>query len=286
MPRETGDDRRMFGRAAALLLVGCYGAHPAPGAPCTAVDHLCPEPLVCSAGLCQDHASMPDAALDAVACLPIADGDGILTAPEIATPTLDGNLTDWPTCFITIAAGTNPTRDLGANGMFPSGRFSIAHDATHIYVAAEVMGVAPLGDQPPPAIYQNNSVSFYLDGDGSFTTETYGADGDQIVIDHAGQVQAFRSGQLVTPPNISSAARAVDSMFTIEMAVQASTFGLVAFGPMIGFDIGLEGGDGTTQTSEVLWTESCGPPACGCATAGVAAPYCDEREFGVAKLAP
>ncbi len=167
--------------------------------------------------------------------------------------------------------------------MFPTGRFSVAHDATHVYVAAEVTGVPPLGDQVPPAIYENNSISFYIDGDGSFTTATYDSDAAQIVIDHANQQQSFNTAAAVDLPNIHSAARTVNSTYTIEVALEASTFGLTSFGTSIGFDIGFEGGNGTKQTSEVYWFQRCGLPTCGC-SATTAAPYCDAREFGLVTL--
>jgi hypothetical protein len=266
-------------------MVGCYAPHPQEGAPC-ASNGACPEPLACSLGHCVDRANIHDASVDVpAACTPIAGATGMLTAPSITAPTIDGDLSDWTTCFVAIAADTNPTRDLGANGMFPSGRFSIAHDATNVFIAAEVMGVLPLGDQPPPAVYQNNSISFYLDGDGVFTSATYDADAAQIVVDHANQVQAFRSGTPVALTSFASAARTNGATYTVELAVRASTFGDHKFGTSIGFDIGFEGGDGTQQFSEVLWVESCGPPACGC-TDGSVAPYCDERELGLAHLAP
>jgi len=272
-------------RGLLLVLIGCYAPHPQEGAPC-ASNGACPEPLACSMGHCVDRASIHDASADVPpACTPIAGTPGMLTAPSIIAPTIDGDLSDWPTCFVAIAAATNPTRDLGANGLFPSGRFSIAHDASHVFIAAEVMGVPPLGDQPPPAVYQNNSISFYLDGDGAFSTAMYDADAAQIVIDHANQVQAFRSTATFALTNFASAARTNGSTYTIELAVQPKTFGENKFGTSIGFDIGFEGGDGNQQTSEVLWFESCGPPACGC-TNNMSAPFCDEREFGLAQLAP
>jgi len=260
-----------------VVLVGCYAPQLPEGAPCAA-NGACPAPLMCSAGHC-----VSEAVRDALACTPIATGSGSLTAPSIPAPVIDGDLADWPTCFITIAAPTNPIRDLGAHGMFPSGRFSIARDATHLYIAAEVMGVPPLGAQPPPAIYENNAISIYVDGNGRSTTASYDGHTAQIVIDHANQLQAFRNGTLIDLPNVASAASTDQATYTIELAIEPSTLGLFAFATSIGFDIGFEGGDGTTQTSEVLWVESCGPPACGC-TNGDAAPYCDARELGVAML--
>ena len=272
-----------------MLVGGCYAPQLPEGAPCTS-NGACPAPLSCSAGHCvaeilHDAGGDGAAGSDAATCTPIAAGSAALTAPMIPAPAIDGKLADWPTCFISIASGSNPTRDFGANGMFPAGRFSIARDATHVFIAAEVMGVPPLGAQPPPAIYQNNSISFYVDGGGHSTTAAYGPHAAQIVIDHANQIQSFRDGTEVVLPNVISAAKTSGTTYTIEMSLDASSLSLFAFGTTLGFDIGFEGGDGTTQTSEVLWVETCGPPDCGCTnSSSAAAPYCDAREFGVAAL--
>lgn len=221
---------------------------------------------------------------DSFACTPIATSVGMLTAPRIAAPIVDGDLADWPTCFVRIDPATNPKRDLDGTARFLSGRFSIAHDDTRLYIAAEVDGMPPLGERPPPAVYENNSISLYLDGDGTFLTMQYDTDAAQIVIDHANRVQAFRRGATITVPGLTTAARTTGNRFAIEIAVQAQAFGRTALADVIGFDIGFEGGDGLKQYSEAYWFQSCGPPTCGC-TNGMAAPYCDAREFGRATLA-
>ena len=263
-----------------MVLVGCYAPHPPEGAPCAA-NGACPSPLMCAAGHCERD-PLPE---DAFACAPIAAGAGMLTAPRIATHSLDGDLADWPTCFVAISAATNPSRDLDGTARFLNGKFAIARDDAHVYIAAELTGIAPLGDQPVPAIYQNNSISLYLDGDGTFDSMQYDTDAIQIVIDHANRVQAFRNSTQVTAPGLTSAAKTTGTTFAIEVALQPSTFGRAGFAATIGFDLGFEGGDGTVQYSEAYWFQGCAAPACGC-TNGMAAPFCDAREFGHAALAP
>lgn len=263
-----------------MVLVGCYAPHPPEGVPC-ASNGACPSPLTCAAGLCEREALPPDG----FECTPIALGAGMLAVPRMASPVLDGDLADWPTCFVPIDPASTPSRDLDGSARFVKGRFSIARDDAHIYVAAEVMGILPLGDQAAPAVYENNSISLYLDGDGSFTTMQYDPDAIQIVIDHANRAQGFRSGTQLTAPGLTSAAKTTGTTFSIEVALTPATFGRTAFAPAIGFDLGFEGGDGTSQYSETWWYQACGPPACGC-TNGMAAPYCDARAFGRATLAP
>jgi len=264
--------------AVVLVVASCYAPQPPEGIACAA-DKTCPDPLVCSFGVCV--AEVPP-------CIPIDNGSGKLTIPKLREPiVVDGDISDWPTCFITVDPTTaGLIRDLGANGQFTPGRFSIAADADHhLYVAAEVTSVLPLGDAPLPAIYKNNAISVYIDGDGTFTSASYDPDAAQIVVDHANREQGFHSGSLIAPPDLVSAAVTGSSTFTIEMAVDATSFGLAAFGSQIGFDIGLVGGDGSVMTSELVWFQACSPPACMC-TNGDAAPFCDARELGTATFAP
>lgn len=268
-----------------MVLIGCYAPQPPEGAPC-ASNGACPEPLVCTRGHCEREL-IPDDPPDAPKpCTPIVTVAGVLAAPMITAPTLDGNLAEWTTCFVPLDRTMgSPSRDLDGSQRFLSGRFSIARDATHVYVAVEVNGMAPLGDAVPPAVYENNSVSIYVDADGSFTSMQYDPDALQIVIDHANRVQAFRFASTRPSVGLASAAKTTGTTFVIEAALVSTTFGRPSFGSAIGFDIGLEGGDGSLQYSEVWWYQACSPPTCGCAN-GMVTPYCDARSFGRALLAP
>lgn len=269
--------RTMDLRATLLIAAGCYSPDPPEGVACSA-DKSCPSELMCAFGKCVS--AVPP-------CVPIDDGAGKLTIPKLDSKiVLDGDLGDWPTCFVDVdPSSAGLVRDLGAGGKFASGRFSIAADDDHLYIAAEVQQVLPLGDQPPPAVYLNNAISVYFDGDGMFANQAYDADAAQIVVDHANRMAAFHGGSTITVPDVASAAMTGATTFTIEMSVAPSTFGVAAFGSQIGFDIGLVGGDGSVMTSELVWFQACAPPACGCDN-GDAAPYCDAREFGTAAFAP
>lgn len=263
--------------AALLVIASCYAPHPSEGIACSADTKLCPAPLMCSFGVC---------VAEVAPCTPIDAGPGKLTIPRLREPiAVDGDLADWPTCFVTVApSSAGLVRDLGAHGQLTPGRFSIAADATHLYVAAEVQSVLPLGDAPLPDIYKNNAISVYFDGDGTFRSASYDADAAQVVVDHANREQGFHSGKLLALPDVVTAAATGPTTFTIEMALAPSSLGLAAFGRQIGFDIGLVGGDGSVMTSELVWAQACAAPACGCAN-GDAAPYCDAREFGTATFA-
>jgi len=270
----------MYLRVSLLFVAGCFSPKPPEGVACSA-DKSCPNGLFCAFGKCVSE--MP-------ACLPIDAGMGKLTVPHLDHAlALDGDLSDWPTCFITVDPSTaGLVRDLGAGGMFASGRFSIAADDDHLYVGAEVHSVPPLGDHAPPEVFLNNAISVYFDGDGVFTTAEYDADAAQIIVDHANRVGVYHNpGPPTTSvPELVTAATTGTSTFTIEMSVTAGSFGLTQFGSSIGFDIGLVGGDGSVMTSELVWYQACAPPACGCPSGSDAAPYCDTREFGTATFAP
>ncbi|MBX3159338.1 MAG: hypothetical protein KF773_25435 [Deltaproteobacteria bacterium] len=264
-----------------LLLVSwtaCYAPEVPDGAPCS-VDDQCPAPLACHFGRCL--AAAPP-------CVPIQTGPGTLVVPPLTSPiTLDGDLADWPMCFVTVDASTaGLVRDLDGGGRFTPGRFSVATDGKRLYVAAEVATLPPLGDHLPPDVYLNNAISVYFDADGVSLTARYDPDAAQIVVDHANRSQAFASGTGLIPlSDFASAAVVNGSTFTIELSVTPATFNVPAFAPTIGFDIGLVGGNGVTMSSELVWFQRCTRPACGC-TGTDSAPYCDARQFGSLTFAP
>lgn len=94
----------------ALLVTGCYHPDPAPGAPCSADNKLCPAGLICRGGLCVDPATpfdaatdarvidarmldaRPDALDDSIGC---ADGSREAFADRSAYPTLAGCAATW-----------------------------------------------------------------------------------------------------------------------------------------------------------------------------------------------
>ena len=225
---------------------------------------------------------------DAPACTAIQTSTGNLVAPKLASPaTIDGDLSEWSSiCFVVLDDTTATVRNLAGETQFPHGRFAIAHDTGHVYFAAQVTGLAPLGAGPPPNVYVNDGIELYFDGDGNFTAMGYDADALQVVIDHGNQVQGFRNSMPVATSNISSATTlAADGVtYTMEVSVTPATFGVGTFGSTIGFDVAINDGNGTMQLSQLVWYLGCGSGACPNTTC--AGPYCDEREFGTAMLAP
>ena len=258
----------------AVLLAGCYAPVPPDGIACGEAT-VCQESQFCAFGTC---------VTEPPACLPVEAGRGKLTIPELAVaPVIDGELGDWPTCFVTLDEMTaGLVRDLGAGGKYAPGRFSLASFDNRLYVAAELLSVQPLGEQPVPDIYLNSAISVYVDASGDCDTARYDDDAAQIVVDHANRTAAFQSGNggIVTV-RVDSASKVGASTFTIEMSVGPESLGSTSFAETIGFDIGLVGGDGEVMTSELVWFQACEAPACECAN-GQSAPFCDTRQFGTA----
>jgi len=265
-------------RASWVVLAGCYAPSPPDGIAC-GTDDECPSSQFCAFHQCVSAAP---------ACLPIEAAAGKLDILAFdVPPTIDGSLDDWPTCFVTVDLDTaGQIRDLGPGGKYAPGRFSIASAGGRLFVGAELLAVAPLGDHVPPDVYLNSAISVYFDADGVSPTSRYDDDAAQIVIDHANRRGAFRSGNggVIDVPDVTSAARVGDTTFAIEMSISPATLGASEFAGTIGFDIGLVGGDGELMTSELVWFQACAPPACEC-TNGDSAPYCDARQFGTATFA-
>ncbi len=265
---------------ALVLIGGCYAPSPPEGIACGA-DTVCPQDMFCRFGKCVSEEP---------ACVPIEGGAGELAVPRLdPAPVIDGDVADWPTCFVAVNESTaGLIRDLG-NGSpkFSPGRFSIAADDARVYVVAELQA-APLGDQPEPHVYLNNAISVYVDTDGKMETPRYDDHAAQIVIDHANRTGAFQAdnGGIVEIPDMVSATTTTASTFTIEMSISAASLGATAFADRFGFDIGLVGGDGEVMTTELVWFQACGAPDCICDPErhDDSAPYCDARQFGHATL--
>jgi hypothetical protein len=217
---------------------------------------------------------------DAKACTAITRGSaGVAVAAVLVPPTIDGNLDEWTTCFIDLDGSNSP--DIFGSAPYPSGKFAAEYQGSTLYLAAQVVGITPLGSNGTPDIYLNNAVEWYIDGDGLATAATYDAHTAQLVVDHNNAQQWFANGQPDSTPTQVTTAVALGSdgvTYSIEAAVPASVLGLAQFASPFGFDIDWTNGNGTTQLARVAWAQVC--PSC---TADLC---CDAREFGSATLPP
>src|SRR5579883_1314388 len=213
-----------------------------------------------------------DAPRDAASCTPLATGSQSIAIPAVTTPpTIDGQLGDWDTCFI-VLDGSN-AQNIAGSPPYPRGRFAVEHDGDTLYVAAEVIGVPPLGSAGLPDIYVNNAIELYLDGDGRPTTQSYDAHTAQLVIDHDNLQQWFVNGGATSLPSVTSAVGSGSDgkTYRVEVAVPASALGLAHFASPMGFDIDWASGSGQSQLARLAWAQTC--PSC------VNDLCCDAREF-------
>lgn len=229
-----------------------------------------------------------DGAADAAGCTPITTGvAGVLTAPRIPTPTIDGSLAEWATCFVTLDVQTaGLVRNFSGMATLPASTFTVGHDGTRVYVAARIEGVPPLGTHATEP-YRNDSLAAYLDADGA-TGAGYGGDTKQIVVDHQNLARGYRDTvQSATPALQHAAVVEGDARtFTVEMGILPSTIDATGFAATIGFTVGINGGDGVNQEGELVWFQKCNTQTgCQCQS-GDSAPYCDSRQFGALTLAP
>lgn len=231
-----------------------------------------------------DESPPPDAVAD---CTPmLVTGAGRITAPTLAAaPVIDGNLADWSTCFIPLNhVNAGLIRSLAVAHAYPSGKFSIARHGDSVYVAAVVASVAPLGDDATN-IRNNDNIEVYIDADGQ-TQIGYGTDAREIVIDHGGRIAGFRAGAPIDIGTVPNAVIGSAEGYTVELQLDAATFGLSAFASTLGFDFGISDGDGTSLTTELVWTQQCmSTVQCTCFN-GDDAPYCDSRQFGRVAFTP
>jgi len=234
-----------------------------------------------------DHA---DAAPDsAVGCTPIGGSNGQLVAPHVATPpTIDGDLSDWKTCFVALdqADAGQLLSFTGGTPQYASGTFSISHDSGHLYVAAQVEGIAPLGDDGSSQNWENNAIELYLHGSGDGTAPGYDTSALQIVVDHLDQEAAFKNGNSATSTEIAWHTTGSGDAYTVEMSVEPSTFSIAAFGSNMGFDIAFDNGNGSAQLTQVVWFNACSGTNDACGGSSCNQPFCDERLFGNVALAP
>lgn len=239
--------------------------------------------------------SLPDAAVgaevgvrDSGTCRSITTGTpGSLVARKVASaPSIDGDLSDWDTCFFAIDRNNAySVRDIAGTGAYPSGEFSVVHDGAKIYVAVRMAKVDALGGATGTSLFLNDAAEIYFDTDGVLAQD-YTSDAMQIIVDHTGKHQGFRNQATVDTPLVKSAALSAGEKITIELEVTPSTFGRTTFANPIGFDVALDNGDGSNQLTQIVWFQKCRKSSgCGC-TDGNDSPYCDGRQFGSLMLEP
>ena len=251
-----------------------------------------------------EAAGGPDAPAESAssACSPTP---GTLVAPEPpGTITIDGDLSDWGNPSYTLLAANDAALILGPNGtcmasnatsqcMVPDGEtaeLALLHDSSNLYVGVHVT-VPNVGGTSTTSPYLNDAVEIYLRGDAAPTGD-YTSDDHQYVIDWQNLVLDYGpsnggAGQ-TNPPGVTSAVKMVAGGYVVEVKVAVSELGQTALssGQMLGFDFGVDHGNGTTAARSLLvwWMATHATPTCTtpkCTGCNPDQPYCDTLDFGL-----
>jgi hypothetical protein len=238
-------------------------------------------------------------------CTPSATALGVATAPGPIT--IDGDLTDWGNQPVTVLAVSDAALILGPNGtctaanamlqcMVPPGETAevlLLRDSGNLYVGVRVT-VPTIGGNDAADPFLNDAVEIYLRGDpvatGNYTNvdHQYVVDWQNHVLDYGPSVSD--TGQ-PNPPGFTSAVKVAPSnkAYVVETKIALAQIGQTTFatGQSVGFDLGLDHGQGTVQSRSLLvWLmASHAAPSCTnakCTGCSPDYPFCDTLLFGTA----
>ncbi|MGH7297752.1 MAG: sugar-binding protein [Polyangiaceae bacterium] len=231
---------------------------------------------------------------------------GVLVAAQApGAITIDGDLGDWGSPTSTILEASSAALISGPNGdcnaanatpkcLVPAGEaaeVSLLRDATNLYVGVRVT-VAGVGGTSTTDPYLDDAVEIYVSGDAVATGNYTGVDHQYVVtwqnfiLDY-GPSQAG-PGQ-PNPPGVTTAVKvaAGNAGYVVEMKIALSQLGQSALssGRTLGFDVGLDHGQGTSATRSFLvwWMATHAAPTCTtpkCTGCNPDQPYCDTLLFG------
>lgn len=253
--------------------------------------------------------SSSDSGVDAAddgATNPCPEQAGTIAAPEATgVITIDGNLDDWGGPVFTLVEPGNAGLILGPNGtctasnaasqcLVPNGEtaeIALLRDSANLYVGVHVT-VPSVGGTSTTAPYLNDAVEIYLRGDAQ-ATGNYTSIDHQYVIDWQNQVFDYGptnidNGQQ-NPAGVTSAVKvdAGNVGYVLEAKIALSALGQSALTPgqKLGFDFGVDHGQGTGATRSLLvwWMATHSAPTCStakCTSCNPDQPYCDTLDFG------
>jgi Carbohydrate family 9 binding domain-like len=256
-------------------------------------------------GAVGDAVTPPEGATDAAptACPPTA---GVVAAATVPGPiTVDGDLGDWGSPTLTPLTATDAALIVGPSGtctaanatsqcLVPAGEvadFALAYDSANLYVAVRVT-VPGVGGTNTTAPYLDDAVEIYLRGDavatGDYTSidHQYVVDWQNLLLDYG--PSGADTGQ-ANPPGVVSAVKVApgNGGYVLEMSIALGQLGqtILAPGAMLGFDIGIDHGQGTVATRSLIawWLAPHAAPKCTtskCTGCTPDQPYCDTLDFG------
>jgi hypothetical protein len=250
----------------------------------------------------------PDAFADAPAdaqpagrCSPSAGT--VVASAALGAVTIDGDLGDWGSPSFTSFDVGDAQLILGPTGtcdaasatstcLVPSSesaQFAAMWDATHLYVAVKV-SVPSVGGTNGMAPNTNDAVELYLRGD-TTPTGDYSSLDQQYITDWQNTVSGCGVAcPQRNPPGFTSAVSvaADHTGYVLEARIQLSELGVTApaSGTTVGFDLGIDHGQGTDATRSLLvwWKAGHAAPMCAsqrCRTCNPDQPYCDTLDVGL-----
>lgn len=247
------------------------------------------------------HDAAPEAASNA--CTPTPAGT-MVAARASGPVTVDGDLGDWGSPTFQLLDATNAALIVGPNGtcnaanatpkcLVPSGEsaeVALLADAANLYVGVRVT-VAGVGGTNTTTPYLNDAVEIYLRGDPAATGDYTGLD-HQLVVDWQNLVLDYgpspNDTPLANPPGVKTAVKVGNGGYVVEASIALAQLGRTALAPgqTLGFDLGVDHGQGTTATRSLIvwWSASHAPPHCTtpkCTGCNPDQPYCDTLDFGL-----
>jgi hypothetical protein len=251
-------------------------------------------------------AAASDSAQQSSDASPCTAAAGTVVAPEAPGPiTIDGDLGDWGSPAFTVLAAGDAVLITGPSGtctaanatskcLVPAGEttdFALLRDATSLYVGVRVT-VPGVGGTNTTAPYDNDAVEIYLRGD-PVATGDYTAVDQQYIIDWQNLVIGYGppssgSGQ-TNPPGVTSAVKVAQGNggYVVEVKIALGEIGgSLSPGQTLGFDLGVDHGQGTAATRSFLawWMSAHAAPQCTtakCTGCNPDQPYCDTLDFGL-----
>jgi len=233
----------------------------------------------------------PDLTPDPCAGAPPLGVNNIAAACVIGQPpTIDGDLSDWPTAQFLPLSKTNAAQANGswdtaiANDANSSARYFVRWDLTYLYVAISIADDIRETPNPPGSQLSNNdAVEIFVDGNHS-RSNSYGSDDWQLVYS-ADAAKVASQGTVVTwPSGTHEAWGGTSPAFTVEAAIPWSILGGSAATPgrVVGFDLKLDDNDGdngaTRDRDLILYFNP------GSGNGGCSAPNCRTDAFGAVQL--
>jgi Carbohydrate family 9 binding domain-like len=238
---------------------------------------------------------------------PCAAVAGTLVAPQ--TPgsiTIDGDLSDWGSPAFTLLEASNAALIVGPTGTCTaanatsqclvaateSAEVALMVDSANLYVGVRVT-VPNVGGTSTTQPFTNDAVEIYLRGDATPTGD-YTADDHQYIIDWKNSVTDYGppstgTGQ-ANPPGVTSAVQVAggNGAYVVEAKIALTELGDTTLSPgqLVGFDLGIDHGQGTLATRSLLiwWMTPHGTLKCTsakCTGCNPDQPYCDTLDVGL-----